>query len=346
MERYVCTNCGYQGRPTKIGKIKIIKELLIWLLFRVVSVFYFLMETCPKYIACPKCKKGSMLSPFYIEFPSYYSIYARAYTLAFIALQRTSLHDIKSQKHILKEIAEIFRFIGNPINLVLHEIDSFDQLTNQLIFLSTSSDFEIASLCIEILNYLNVEENKQKESIDIIIANYIAEIKENIKSQEKRIIKALGEKRLIELCSNITIRQALLKRTQTNPTLYILLNSDIFNDFELRQTFQSLVLVNREGFVKLVRHYNYNPPFNLKRYISFLIICSLYYGSINYSAIKELLNALQKVGISKTDTEELRNSFKRLYNSQDGKYKKMIKKFIKNNLHHSSEEFLKRKPKT
>ncbi|MFA6252163.1 MAG: hypothetical protein WCX74_02070 [Candidatus Paceibacterota bacterium] len=347
MEKYICANCGFQGRPTKIGRVKIIKELLFWLSLRVINVFYFLWETCPKYNACPKCKQGSMTAILYMDFPSYYSIYARAYTLAFITLQKTSLQDIKSQKHILKEIATIFQFIGYPINLVLHEIESFDQLINQLILLSNSSDFEIASLCIEILNKLDIKETKQKEKIDIVIANYIESIKELSKQKEKAVQNAFGEKGLANLCIDTPIiRQALFKTSLADPSLYILVNSDIFNDYELRQIFQSLVLANREGFIKLIKHYNYNPPFELKRYVSFLIICSLYYGSINYSIIKELLNTLEKIGISKTDTEELRNSFKRLCNSQDGKYKKIIKKFIKNNLHCNSEEFLKRKPKT
>ena len=347
MEKYICTDCGYQGRPTKIGKIKIIKELLIWFLFRVVDVFYFLWKTCPRYNTCPKCKNNSMLEIFYMEFPTYYSLYARIYTLAFLSLQRTSIQDTETQKLILKEITILFKFIGNPIDLVLHEIESFCKLTNQVLILSESEDFEVVSLAIGVLDRLNIPTNKQKEDIDKKIADYISSIKKTKEDQEKIIIKTLGAKRIIQLCNNQVAKNALLERTKASPNLYIMLNAPInfFNTHELQKIFQSLVLANRAGLIKLIKHFNYKLPIKLKEYTCFLMICSLYYDLPNYKRTEVWLGIIEKLGIPESHISELQVSLKNIYYTQGTEYKKMIEKFIQRNKKYirlSSQQFLKK----
>ncbi|MDD5639220.1 MAG: hypothetical protein PHR47_00195 [Candidatus Pacebacteria bacterium] len=166
MEKYICSDCGYQGRPAKIGKLKIIKELLVWLILRIINVFYFLYKTCPKYHVCPKCKRTGMLSLLHTSFSEYYSLYARVYTLSFLVLQRIDIKDKENQKLILVELLNFLKFAGNSIDLVLlHELEPLEQLTKQLLFLSKSDNPEIVSLAIEILLRLNISGNPQKENI-------------------------------------------------------------------------------------------------------------------------------------------------------------------------------------
>ncbi|MFA5080536.1 MAG: hypothetical protein WC472_02830, partial [Candidatus Paceibacterota bacterium] len=112
MEKYICSDCGYQGRPTKMGKLKIIKELLVWLLFRGVSILYSLYKTCPRYNVCPKCKRAGISSILHINFPTYYSLYARFYSLAFLVLQKINVQDKQSQKLILIELINFLKFAG------------------------------------------------------------------------------------------------------------------------------------------------------------------------------------------------------------------------------------------
>jgi hypothetical protein len=344
MEKYICTSCGYQGRPTKIGKVKIIKELVIWLLFRIVSVFNFLLKSCPKYNSCPKCGSG-ILSIFNISFPEYYSLYARIYTLAFLSLQRTSVLDKETQKLILTQLISCFKFIGNPVDLVLHEIDSFDQLTNQLLILSASEDFEIASLAIGALDRLSICSNSQKEKIIKQIANYITKHSKN--KNEKRIIAVFGTKRLIELCDNEMIKLALFEKTKINPDLYIALNmpAKFFKIFELKQIFQNLVLANRFGFIDLVKYFDCKMPYGLKDYVSFLMICSLYYDLSDFRITREWLRVLERVGISKLYVDDLKDSLRFMYCIQDKNYKNIIEEFVKRNksvIGDSPKEFLKK----
>jgi len=345
MEKYICTSCGYQGRPTKIGKVRIIKELFIWLLFRIVNVFCFLLKSCPRYNCCPKCKKSEMLSIFYIRFPEYYSLYARIYTLASLSLQKTSIKDRETQRLILTQLINCFKFIGNPVNLVLHEIDSFDELTGQLIILSKNEDFEIASLAIEALNRISICSNSQKERTIGRIADYIS--RQTGEKNEARIIEALGTKRLVEWCNDGMIKSALYERTQTNPDLYIALNTSprFFKVVELKQIFQSLVLVNRAGFVGLIRHFDYNLPYDLKDFVSFLMICSLYYDLSDIDVMRKWLKTIEKLGIPKTHINDLRDSLKGIYHTRGKLYKKEIEDFVqrnKNIIGVDSKEFLKK----
>ncbi|MCK9393498.1 MAG: hypothetical protein WCX30_01745 [Candidatus Paceibacterota bacterium] len=174
MKKYICTNCGYQGRPTKMGKIKIIKDIIIWLSLRIIDIFYFFWKTNPKYNTCPKCKENNMLPILYINFPAYYSLYARIYTLAFLSLQKTDIEDREKQKFILKEVANIFKLTGNPTDIVLHEIEPLEELTKQLLVLLKSNDSQITSLAIEILTKINIHNNPQKENINKRIADYFS----------------------------------------------------------------------------------------------------------------------------------------------------------------------------
>ncbi|MCK9578196.1 hypothetical protein M0R01_01725 [bacterium] len=320
---YICTNCGFQGRPTKIGRIKMIKELLIWLLFRANKIFYFLWKTHPRYTACPKCKKSSMSFILNIYFPEYYSLYARIYTLSYLLLQQTDLKDFESQKLILKQIDNFLKFVGNPIRLLLHEIDSFEQLINELIVLIKNNNSEIAILSIRILYRINIDKSNAK--IITSIGEFIT-----IESQ-KNILEALGVKDIINLCDNHIIKQSLLKRTQKNPDLYLFINKNIFDEHELRLVFQSLLLEDKNLFLKIVKYYNYNPPFKLKKYVSSLIIYSLHYEKLDYKTTKKILYTIERLGINKTDTRDLKKSLKIIYYKGGSMCKKLIKQFALRN---------------
>jgi hypothetical protein len=286
-----------------------------------------------------------MLSILYVNFPEYYSLYARIYTLAFLSLQRTRTKDKETQKAILIQLVNLFKFIGNPVDLILHEIDPFEQLVSQLLVLTESDDFEIVSLVIEILNRISIGDNPQKEKIIEGIANYIC--RQAKKGNEERIIKALGAERLVELCSDKTIKLSLFKRTQANPDLYIALNMpvELFKIAELKQIFQSLVLANRSGFVELVEYFDYKLPYGLKDYVSFLMICSLYYDLPDIEMTEKWLKTIERVGISKSYISDLRDSLRGIYYAQGGEYKRKLEEFgqrNKNVIGGSPKEFLRR----
>lgn len=62
MEKYICTNCGYQGRPITITRGGLGTEIILWILFIVPGLLYSMWRMSTKYSACPKCKKQTMIS--------------------------------------------------------------------------------------------------------------------------------------------------------------------------------------------------------------------------------------------------------------------------------------------
>lgn len=61
MEKCICTNCGYQGKPVTMTRGGIGTEIILWLLFIIPGLLYSIWRMSTKYTACPKCKKQTMI---------------------------------------------------------------------------------------------------------------------------------------------------------------------------------------------------------------------------------------------------------------------------------------------
>ncbi|TRZ47800.1 MAG: hypothetical protein D4S01_11660 [Dehalococcoidia bacterium] len=60
-QQFICTTCGFVGRPQKITKGDIGIELILWIFFIIPGLLYSLWRLSSKYDACPKCKNASMI---------------------------------------------------------------------------------------------------------------------------------------------------------------------------------------------------------------------------------------------------------------------------------------------
>jgi len=62
-KRYICTGCGYLGKPVKV-KVKkgnVLLEVILWLLLIVPGFIYSIWRYTSSVDMCPKCKKGYMV---------------------------------------------------------------------------------------------------------------------------------------------------------------------------------------------------------------------------------------------------------------------------------------------
>lgn len=60
-EQYICTDCGYLGKPIKITKGSIFIEIILWLAFLIPGLIYSIWRLTTKYRACPKCRHESII---------------------------------------------------------------------------------------------------------------------------------------------------------------------------------------------------------------------------------------------------------------------------------------------
>lgn len=60
-KQFVCTSCGFVGRPEKVWKGSFWVELFLWLLFIVPGLIYSIWRLTSKYDACPACKQPTMI---------------------------------------------------------------------------------------------------------------------------------------------------------------------------------------------------------------------------------------------------------------------------------------------
>ncbi|MFZ1735709.1 MAG: hypothetical protein WAU31_02125 [Candidatus Moraniibacteriota bacterium] len=58
---FVCTVCGYTGKPKTIIKGNFIIEVILWFFFLIPGIIYSIWRMSSKYTACPKCKNSSMI---------------------------------------------------------------------------------------------------------------------------------------------------------------------------------------------------------------------------------------------------------------------------------------------
>lgn len=59
--QYICTNCGYLGKPVKVTRGSIFIEIILWLAFLIPGLIYSLWRLTTRYQACPKCRHESMI---------------------------------------------------------------------------------------------------------------------------------------------------------------------------------------------------------------------------------------------------------------------------------------------
>lgn len=62
MEDFICTNCGYQGKPKTKVKGDFLIELFLWLFFIIPGVIYSVWRLSNKTKVCPNCGKESLIS--------------------------------------------------------------------------------------------------------------------------------------------------------------------------------------------------------------------------------------------------------------------------------------------
>lgn len=58
---YVCSNCGFQGRPKTFTKGNILMELVLWLCFIIPGLIYSLWRLTSRFKACPQCQTPNMI---------------------------------------------------------------------------------------------------------------------------------------------------------------------------------------------------------------------------------------------------------------------------------------------
>ncbi len=60
-KQYVCTICGYVGRPS-VSKGGRILEVILWLALGLPGLVYTVWRATRTYRPCPKCNEASMIS--------------------------------------------------------------------------------------------------------------------------------------------------------------------------------------------------------------------------------------------------------------------------------------------
>lgn len=272
-----------------------------------------------------------LVSAMYLDFPLSRALYEGIYSLSFILLQHASLQTKQDREYILESLIKFFDAVGNPPKAESHELTTLKQLTSQLIAIPHGADFETSSLIVEVLHRINVPENPQRQEILNRTAEYIRTITKPEDKYEERIIKALGEDKIVELCSDQSIKDALSKRTGAFPELYITLSMppDFFGPAELQQIFQGLISTNAVGLTSLVKHLKYKLPENIKEPVALLMI-----RSINFSdpdLLKDWLKTIEKIGIpGGAHINELINALRTTY-AVDQAHKKVVEDFVKRN---------------
>ena len=60
-EKYICTNCGYEGRPVSYTPGSFWLELVLWLFFLLPGLVYSIWRLSARKKVCPKCKSPYMI---------------------------------------------------------------------------------------------------------------------------------------------------------------------------------------------------------------------------------------------------------------------------------------------
>jgi hypothetical protein len=60
-DTYICTVCGYLGKPKQHTKGTFAFEVVLWFLFIIPGLLYSLWRITNKYRACPKCNSTAVI---------------------------------------------------------------------------------------------------------------------------------------------------------------------------------------------------------------------------------------------------------------------------------------------
>ena len=59
--QWICTTCGYIGRPKKVTRGSFWMEVVLWMLLIVPGIIYSVWRLTSKQKVCPKCGKPTMI---------------------------------------------------------------------------------------------------------------------------------------------------------------------------------------------------------------------------------------------------------------------------------------------
>lgn len=60
-EDYICTSCGYRGKPKKWTKGSFAIEIVLWFFFLIPGLIYTIWRLCNKVEVCPSCRQPTMI---------------------------------------------------------------------------------------------------------------------------------------------------------------------------------------------------------------------------------------------------------------------------------------------
>ncbi len=60
-KQFVCTTCGFVGKPVTITKGSIWLEIILWLALLVPGIVYSIWRLSTRYKGCPESKKDTMI---------------------------------------------------------------------------------------------------------------------------------------------------------------------------------------------------------------------------------------------------------------------------------------------
>lgn len=61
MKNYICTSCGFSGRPQRKAKGSFLIEIVLWLFFILPGIVYSAWRLTSNYSVCPKCENATMI---------------------------------------------------------------------------------------------------------------------------------------------------------------------------------------------------------------------------------------------------------------------------------------------
>ena len=59
--KFICTYCGYVGKPKRKTRGNFFIELILWLVLIVPGVIYSIWRLSTRYYVCPKCGSETMI---------------------------------------------------------------------------------------------------------------------------------------------------------------------------------------------------------------------------------------------------------------------------------------------
>jgi len=60
-KKYICSTCGYVGKPKSATSGSFLMELVLWLLLILPGIIYSIWRLTTKHLVCPKCGNATMI---------------------------------------------------------------------------------------------------------------------------------------------------------------------------------------------------------------------------------------------------------------------------------------------